>query len=79
MSRHSREYSRAITSKHWYSLKAQRILETQWRCERCGRRAHRFELHHKTYDRLGRERHGDVELLCPDCHPVADNERRGAA
>ena len=78
---HSREYRRAISSKHWYALKAKRILATGWRCERCGQRAQRLELHHLNYDRLGRERPTDVELLCGGagrCHEQADRERRAA-
>lgn len=76
--RHSIEYRRAIHSRHWYALKAARMLRTQWRCERCGRRHQRLELHHLTYARLGRERPTDVELLCPDCHAIADLERCAA-
>ena len=34
-----------------------------------------LELHHKTYERLGRERIDDLELLCSSCHKEADRER----
>jgi hypothetical protein len=29
-------------------------------------------VHHRTYARLGRERRGDVELLCWRCHRSVD-------
>ncbi len=44
-------------------------------CERCKANTPRLSLHHKTYDRLGRERDSDLELLCEACHEQADAER----
>jgi 5-methylcytosine-specific restriction endonuclease McrA len=44
------------------------------RCERCGS-TRDLELHHKTYDRLGRELLSDLELLCSGCHAEADQVR----
>ena len=34
-----------------------------------------MEVHHKTYERLGKERRSDLEVLCPRCHRIADRER----
>ena len=39
-----------------------------WRCSRCCRKNRPLEVHHKTYDRLGRERPDDLVVLCEDCH-----------
>lgn len=36
-------------------------------CERCGSKRG-LEVHHKTYERLGREWDQDLEVLCDDCH-----------
>lgn len=33
-------------------------------------RTPRFNVHHKTYERLGEERMEDLELLCSPCHNV---------
>jgi hypothetical protein len=38
-----------------------------WRCSRCGEKRH-LEVHHKTYERLGREYDQDLEVLCETCH-----------
>jgi 5-methylcytosine-specific restriction endonuclease McrA len=38
------------------------------KCDHCGRRTHFLELHHRTYERLGRELITDLELLCEQCH-----------
>lgn len=43
------------------------ILRAGGRCERC-RSRRRLTIHHRTYARLGHERHGDVTVLCWDCH-----------
>jgi hypothetical protein len=42
--------------------------------ERCGHQ-YSLELHHKTYERLGRELISDLEVLCKGCHEQADKER----
>lgn len=48
-----------------------------WQCEVCGadaRTAHwqakggSLQVHHRTYERLGAELPGDLQVLCPECH-----------
>ena len=46
------------------------------RCERCGERTRRLEVHHLTYERFGRELLTDLQALCEPCHKIADTERR---
>jgi ribosomal protein S27AE len=71
-------YQRAISSSHWYSLKQQKEIQSNGKCERCGVSKYSLglELHHKHYKTLGREKISDVELLCQRCHKEADQERR---
>jgi hypothetical protein len=52
------------------------------RCAQCRRRLvlhgggpATVTVHHRTYDRLGHERRGDVELLCWRCHRGLDWSR----
>jgi hypothetical protein len=45
------------------------------KCERCKLSTTDLALHHKSYERLGRESPSDLELLCPNCHKGADVER----
>lgn len=75
MRAHSAMYEEVLSSDEWRSRRARRIAANRARCEWCGWMADRLELHHKTYERLGREREEDLELLCPDCHEKADAER----
>lgn len=73
-------YGTYLQSRHW---KAFREEFFEWfkashshslRCERCGietidgHTEPQWNVHHKTYERLGEEEFGDVELLCLMCH-----------
>lgn len=37
-------------------------------CRACGKTVGPIQLHHMTYERLGRERMSDLVALCRDCH-----------
>jgi 5-methylcytosine-specific restriction endonuclease McrA len=69
-----KQYKRHIRSKAWRATKARLLHERGGRCARCGRPPP-LSLHHKTYERLGRERDDDLELVCTACHPIADMQR----
>jgi len=69
-------YQAHIRSSYWRWLRDIVGEVVGWRCERCGLSGHDFDLHHKTYERFGEERSGDVEYLCKGCHRQADQERR---
>jgi 5-methylcytosine-specific restriction endonuclease McrA len=70
----SAEYQRRVGSPEWKALKQRLIAARGPHCQRC-RRVLPLDLHHLTYDRLGREHDADLELLCRGCHEVADQER----
>ena len=77
--RHSPEYQAALKSDHWRELRELVRVETLNRCEACGKPwapGRRLELHHLTYERLGCELRSDVMFLCPDCHCIADDQRK---
>jgi 5-methylcytosine-specific restriction endonuclease McrA len=71
-------YEKHIRSARWRNTKAAIIKLREGRCEHCQRRTTDIELHHKTYERLGRERIADLELLCRTCHADADRVREAA-
>ena len=66
-------YEKYIRSTQWKNMRKD-ILRLRDRCEGCGTK-HSLELHHKTYERLGRELISDLEVLCKSCHETADRER----
>ena len=71
--RHSQRYKDVLKSERWCRLRECMIANFQV-CERC-QAGGRLELHHDDYTKLGCETWEDVELLCPNCHVKADQER----
>lgn len=74
-------YETFISSAAWRRSRArlQELAAAGYRCRLCnaGGAAARLEVHHRTYERLGRERPGDLTTLCHDCHRfVTDHLRR---
>jgi hypothetical protein len=63
----SPEYEAVMRSGGWRRRRRQAIRRAGRRCEQCGERGP-LDVHHVTYDRLGREAPGDVIALCPTCH-----------
>jgi hypothetical protein len=73
---HTPEYKARIASAEWQTMRTDRVARSYGRCERCRRYLpNSLELHHRHYDTLGHESHDDLDLLCPDCHELADEER----
>lgn len=74
------EYQIAIRSPHWSRLREYVLWLVDGRCEHCGIHVPpaELDLHHLTYERLGHEVLGDVELLCKPCHRTADVQREQA-
>jgi 5-methylcytosine-specific restriction endonuclease McrA len=71
-------YEEHLRSAQWKNMKRDMIRLRGAACERCGFGG-TLELHHKTYQRLGSEWIEDLELLCHDCHLIADQERAADA
>lgn len=66
---HRRRYREYISSDAWKRSPA-RLAELQdsgHRCRLCNTGA-QLEVHHRTYERLGREIAGDLTTLCAPCH-----------
>jgi len=61
------EYQGYLKSGHWQEIKAKFARSNSKRCFLCGETGI-LHLHHKTYDRLGHEKLGDLVYLCPKCH-----------
>jgi hypothetical protein len=68
-------YDEYIASAQWRRLRAM-VIEIRGRvCEKCGSGSPSLEVHHKTYERFGRERDSDLLVVCKSCHKAADRER----
>jgi hypothetical protein len=72
------EYKDYINSAPWRKLRKAKIVQAGEKCERCGlsKWSVKLEVHHKNYKHFKNERMEELEVLCPDCHSKADDERR---
>jgi 5-methylcytosine-specific restriction endonuclease McrA len=59
-------YQAYLQSLHWGAIRMR--VAHRHRCDFCGDTPRSFEVHHKTYDRVGREEMDDLMLVCPQCH-----------
>ncbi len=68
-----KDFEAYLAGPHWQSFR-ERALEEQrtWLqrniCECCGMEGVAFDVHHKTYERLGNELIEDCQVLCEQCH-----------
>ena len=65
----SMEYQDYLTTKHWTALK--KVIKEQYSnaCSLCTS-SENLHVHHRSYERIGREFWGDVILLCAKCHEL---------
>jgi 5-methylcytosine-specific restriction endonuclease McrA len=61
------DYNAYIQSPAWRKKRAARIRRDHYMCQTCGVRGY-LTVHHRTYERLGRERMDDLITLCESCH-----------
>jgi 5-methylcytosine-specific restriction endonuclease McrA len=59
-------YYEYIKSARWKRKADKRRRRDKFICQHCGARG--WQVHHKTYERLGHERMSDLETLCDKCH-----------
>lgn len=56
-----------LKSAHWSSVRTAALAYADHRCQVCYGRT-QLDVHHRTYERLGREKPSDVTVLCRHCH-----------
>jgi hypothetical protein len=71
-----KKYESHIRSTRWKAMKKAVIKMRGNKCEECGYGSPNLELHHLTYERFGRELWKDVKLVCKQCHPSCDEQRK---
>lgn len=60
-------YNKYIRSEEWRKKAAEKRAEVGHCCELCSS-SKSLQVHHLTYERLGAELMGDLQVLCGDCH-----------
>ena len=72
-------YQKYLGDSLWKEIRDEAITAAGGKCQRCGRKFSRLDVHHKNYDRVGGlEKPEDLEALCTLCHHEADEERKSA-
>jgi 5-methylcytosine-specific restriction endonuclease McrA len=61
------DYEEYTRSWEWRQKAKEAKARAGWQCALCTS-AECLEAHHRTYDRLGRERPSDLVVLCWRCH-----------
>lgn len=64
-------WKKYLRSKAWRDRRMEAIEKAGFRCHACGRRewdTSKLQVHHLSYDRLGREEDEDLEVWCERCH-----------
>jgi 5-methylcytosine-specific restriction endonuclease McrA len=62
-------YSEYLETPEWRVTRRHATKAAEDKCQRCGRLSRRLDVHHRTYERLGREDSmSDLEVLCRQCH-----------
>jgi len=61
-------YHKYLCSAHWLRFRQQALDHHGKKCADCGAEKARFDVHHLTYDRIGKEDLTDVVVLCRHCH-----------
>ena len=68
-------YRDYLASPHWQKVRMEAIKRAKYCCQLCNSRK-RLEVHHRTYERLGRELPEDVIALCDGCHEIFHKQQK---
>ena len=68
-------YATHLASVNWRLFRQQVLVRDKERCVLCNG-LERLEIHHRTYERLGKEDISDCYTLCHRCHEVVTDMQR---
>lgn len=60
-------YAEYLQSPWWRAKRNDALRAARYRCQRCESKRE-LQVHHLTYERIGAELPGDLEVLCRGCH-----------
>jgi len=72
------EYRQYLLSDHWHSLRARKLKEANFKCQRCDCDSIlKLEVHHKTYRSNWLDTDlCELEVLCHACHQITHGFER---
>ena len=66
---HRDAYERYLRSDAWQERRLTALARADGRCQTCNGKK-RLDVHHRTYDRIGREKASDLTVICRTCHEL---------
>jgi hypothetical protein len=63
-------FSEYRVTPEWQSKRTQMLSRAGYRCQTCGERDTRLDVHHNSYERYGDELPQDLVVLCRRCHEL---------
>jgi 5-methylcytosine-specific restriction endonuclease McrA len=61
-------YQEYLHTDHWGSIRRNALEAADRRCQLCNATDQILDVHHRTYERLGKEKLSDLIVLCRSCH-----------
>ncbi len=68
-------YQDYLRTQDWLRRRAVKLEISEYRCQLCNS-SEGLQVHHRTYERLGCEKMGDLIVLCKECHALFHERRR---
>jgi len=62
-------YAKYLASKHWKEVRDRALSFAEYRCQVCNSDKS-LDVHHRTYENIGREPIQDLTVLCKECHAL---------
>lgn len=72
-------YDEYLKTEHWQTLREKALKRAGHRCQLCNTSLGSLHVHHRTYERRGRESLRDLIVLCADCHAMFHEQRKLAS
>lgn len=63
----TQSYQKYLATPAWRNRRNRSLKLASYRCQKCAA-GRGLQVHHLTYDRIGREWDSDLEVLCESCH-----------
>lgn len=61
------EYKQYLKSKTWKRIREKAMIRAGYKCQLCNQGG-KLNVHHRSYENLGREHASDLITLCEKCH-----------
>ena len=63
-----KNYDKYLQSKHWKKTRKAALERAGYQCQLCSCKDSVLDVHHNSYDNIGKEKHKDLIVLCRPCH-----------